>query len=66
MPNMDGFELAQMVRASAKLRSTPLILVTARESDQDKAHGIAVGADAYLVKSGFDQRNLLETIAQLL
>ena len=66
MPNMDGFELAQTVRASAKLRSLPLILVTAKETDQDKAHGIEVGADAYLVKSGFDQRHLLETIAQLL
>jgi two-component system chemotaxis sensor kinase CheA len=66
MPNMDGFELAEAVRASQKLRSTPLILVSARETDQDKAHGIAVGADAYLVKSAFDQRNLLETIAQLL
>ena len=42
------------------------MLVTARETDQDKARGIQAGADAYLVKSAFDQRNLLETIAQLL
>ena len=40
--------------------------MTARETDADKARGAAVGADAYLGKSGFDQKNLLETIAQLL
>lgn len=66
MPHMDGFELTEAVRASNKLHEVPIVLVTARESEQDKARGIAVGADAYLVKSAFDQRNLLETIAQLL
>jgi two-component system chemotaxis sensor kinase CheA len=66
MPNMDGFELTEAVRGSPQLKSLPIILVTARESDADKARGIQVGADAYLVKSAFDQRNLLETIAQLL
>jgi two-component system chemotaxis sensor kinase CheA len=39
--------------------------VTARGSEQDQARGVEVGADAYLVKSAFDQRKLLETIAQL-
>ena len=32
----------------------------------DKARGVAVGADAYLVKDEFDQKALLETVAQLL
>jgi two-component system chemotaxis sensor kinase CheA len=66
MPRMDGLALTQMVRNSKRFRELPVVLVTARASDQDKARGIEVGADAYLVKSAFDQRNLLETIAQLL
>jgi two-component system chemotaxis sensor kinase CheA len=66
MPRMDGFALTEAVRASQRFRELPIVLVTARESEQDKARGAAVGADAYLVKSAFDQRNLLETIAQLL
>jgi two-component system chemotaxis sensor kinase CheA len=66
MPQMDGFALAAAVRGSKRLRDLPFVLVTARETEQDKARGIEVGADAYLVKSAFDQRNLLETIAQLL
>ena len=66
MPRMDGFDLATTVRASSKFAKLPVILVTARETDADKTRGITVGADAYLVKSAFDQRHLLETIAQLL
>ena len=66
MPRMDGFALTETVRASRQFHELPVVLVTARESDQDRARGIAVGADAYLLKSDFDQRNLLETIAQLL
>ena len=66
MPHLDGFALTQAVRASKRFRELPVVLVTGRERDEDKARGIEVGANAYLVKSAFDQRNLLETIAQLL
>ena len=66
MPRMDGFALTEVVRGSPRFRGLPVVLVTARESESDKARGAAVGADAYLGKSAFDQKNLLETIAQLL
>jgi two-component system chemotaxis sensor kinase CheA len=66
MPNMNGFELTATLRASPAYRDLPVVLVTARENETDKVHGIEAGANAYLVKSAFDQRNLLETIAQLL
>jgi two-component system chemotaxis sensor kinase CheA len=66
MPRMDGFSLTETVRGSERFGDLPVVLVTARETEKDKARGIEVGADAYLVKSAFDQKNLLETIAQLL
>ncbi len=66
MPRMDGFSLADAVRRSKRFAEVPVVLVTARESEGDKARGAEVGANAYLVKSAFDQKNLLETIAQLL
>ncbi len=66
MPNMNGFELTRTIRESGQLERLPVILVTARESDEDKARGVQSGADAYLVKSSFDQSNVLETIEQLL
>jgi two-component system chemotaxis sensor kinase CheA len=66
MPRMNGFELTQWIKQDEHMGSTPVILVTSLDSDEDKARGIEVGADAYIVKSGFDQDNLLETIAQLI
>lgn len=66
MPRMDGFALTEAVRKSTRFRELPVVLVTSRETDEDKARGAAAGATAYLLKSRFDQRALLETIAQLL
>ncbi|MGH7805696.1 MAG: hybrid sensor histidine kinase/response regulator, partial [Candidatus Binatia bacterium] len=66
MPRMDGFALATALRTSERLRNLPIVLVTARATEEDRARGIAAGANAYLTKSAFDQRSLLETIAQML
>lgn len=66
MPRMDGFKLTAKIRADAQLANLPVILVTARESREDREHGIEAGASAYLVKSSFDQSNLLETLQRLL
>jgi two-component system chemotaxis sensor kinase CheA len=66
MPRMDGFALTEAIRGSKRFRDLPVILLTALESDKDKTRGLEAGADAYLLKSTFDQKNLLETIAQLL
>lgn len=66
MPNMDGFALVGAVRDSPRFRSLPVVLVTARESDDDKRRGMEVGADAYVLKSSFDQQRLLDTILELL
>lgn len=66
MPRMDGFELTERVRADERYRDLPVILVTSLDTPADKARGIEVGADAYIVKGTFDQANLLETIQQLI
>ncbi len=66
MPRMDGFQLTAEIRRSEPWADLPVVLVTSRGSDADKRRGIEVGANAYLVKSGFDQENLLQTIKQLL
>ncbi|MDP3581911.1 MAG: response regulator, partial [Ignavibacteria bacterium] len=66
MPRMNGFELTSKIRKEKKLSELPVVLVTALESREDREHGIDVGADAYIVKSSFDQSNLLEVIKKLL
>lgn len=66
MPRMDGFALIEAVRKSNRFRELPVVLVTSCETDEVKARGAASGANAYFLKSRFDPRALLETIAQLL
>jgi two-component system chemotaxis sensor kinase CheA len=66
MPKMNGFELTTKIRNDKKLSELPVVLVTALESREDREHGIEVGADAYVIKSSFDQTNLLEIIKKLI
>ena len=65
MPRMDGFELTARIRADRKLGDLPVVLVTAMESRENKERGIEMGANAYIIKSSFDQSNLLEIIRRL-
>ena len=66
MPRMNGFELTSRIRANKELSQIPIILVTALESREDRERGIEAGANAYIVKSSFDQSNLFEAIKRLL
>jgi len=66
MPRMDGFELVTKIRSDLKLSELPVVLVTAQASREDQERGIDVGANAYIVKSGFDQNNLLDAIGKLM
>ncbi|MCX8026559.1 MAG: response regulator, partial [Thermodesulfovibrionales bacterium] len=66
MPRMDGFELTAKIRADANLFRLPVVLVTGLETRQDKERGMEVGANAYIVKSSFDQSNLIEVINRLI
>ena len=65
MPRLDGFELTARIRAEARLADLPVVLVSALETREDKERGIDVGANAYVVKSSFEQSNLLEIIRRL-
>jgi two-component system chemotaxis sensor kinase CheA len=65
MPRMDGFALCRAMRGAPHLAGIPVILVSALESAEHRALGLEAGADAYLPKSTFDQRDLLNTIQQL-
>jgi two-component system chemotaxis sensor kinase CheA len=66
MPRMDGFELARAVRQSGRFARLPVVLLTGLATEADRRRGLEAGADAYLVKSAFDQRELLEIVADLL
>jgi two-component system chemotaxis sensor kinase CheA len=65
MPRMNGFVLTQKIRADRKLSELPVVLVTGMESREDRERGIDAGANAYIVKSNFDQSNLLGILRRL-
>jgi len=50
MPIMDGYGLCQRIRLSKQLRHIPIIMLSARNSSNDRIRGIMAGADAYMVK----------------
>jgi two-component system chemotaxis sensor kinase CheA len=66
MPRMSGFEMLKAIRANLETRDLPVIIVSSLYTAGDQATGRALGAAAYLVKREFDQRELLETVGQIL
>lgn len=66
MPKMDGFTLTKEIRSSEKTKNLPVVIVTSMESEEDRFRGLEVGANAYLIKSSFDQKHLIKTIEALL
>jgi two-component system chemotaxis sensor kinase CheA len=66
MPEMDGIELVRSIRAEPDFSSLPIVVVSARGSDEDRRRGVEMGADAYIVKDEFNQQALLDTVERLL
>jgi two-component system chemotaxis sensor kinase CheA len=66
MPRVDGFTLTSRIRSELGKTDLPVIIVTSLASEAHRRRGLEVGAQAYIVKSQFNQNNLLETIRQLI
>jgi CheY-like chemotaxis protein len=66
MPRLDGLGLVRKVRKEQKLKEIPIVIVSTRGAEEDKRAGLEAGADAYIVKSMFEERTLRETIERLL
>lgn len=50
MPRMDGFDLARNIRADAKLRDLPIIMITSRIAEKHREHAKELGVNHYLGK----------------
>jgi two-component system chemotaxis sensor kinase CheA len=66
MEGMDGLGLTRAIRDDARWRNLPVVLLTSRSGDDDRRRGLEAGADAYIVKSAFDERALLDVVDDLL
>ena len=65
MPGMDGFTLTRTIRKTRGWENVPVVIMTSRGDDADKRAGLDAGADAYLLKSEFDQHALVDTVRRL-
>jgi two-component system chemotaxis sensor kinase CheA len=65
MPGMNGFEFIEHTQRDPHLRDTPAILVTSRMAPEDRRRGVEAGARGYIVKSEFNQNELLQRIREL-
>jgi two-component system chemotaxis sensor kinase CheA len=66
MPNMNGFELTAKIRADPELSDLPVAIVTGLGSKEHMERGIDVGASAYIVKSGFEEGDLIDVVKRLI
>ena len=65
MPGMDGLELTQQLKQNRHTMHIPLVILSARRTDQEQTEGLASGADAYVSKP-FSTQYLQATVARLL
>ncbi len=66
MPGMSGFAFIEQIRADPTLRHIPAILVTSLDAPEYRQRGRDAGAQGYIVKSEFDQADLLTLITSLM
>ncbi|MEY4979683.1 MAG: hypothetical protein RLZZ352_1953 [Pseudomonadota bacterium] len=65
MPIKTGFDVCHEVRANESLRETRILMLTAKGRDTDVAKGLALGANAYMIKP-FSTRELVQKVKELL
>jgi two-component system phosphate regulon response regulator PhoB len=65
LPGMSGIDLARRLRGDGRLKTIPIIMLTARSEERDKVQGLETGADDYMTKP-FSPRELLARIKAVL
>lgn len=65
MPRMNGLEVCRRLKQDPATRSLPVVLLTAKAHDVDKANGLEAGADAYLAKP-FENVDLIATVQRVI
>ncbi len=66
MPRMNGLELVRLIRSEPALLRMPVIIVSYKERQEDRLHGMEVGANYYLTKSSFHDNTFLQAVTDLI
>jgi len=65
LPGLDGYKIARMLKFDESYSHIPIIMLTAKVQEKDKALGLETGADEYLTKP-FDTQLLLKKVKEIL
>ncbi len=66
MPRLNGIELVCMIKQDPRTQSTPVIIVSYKDREEDRLRGLEAGADYYLTKSSFHDETLLGAVQDLI
>jgi two-component system sensor histidine kinase and response regulator WspE len=66
MPRMNGVELVRKLKADPDLASTPIMIVSYKDREEDRLAGLDAGADYYLTKGSFHDETLLQAVYDLI
>nr|WP_263012181.1 hybrid sensor histidine kinase/response regulator [Laspinema sp. D2d] len=66
MPRMNGIELVNHLKSNAKLKFTPVIIVSYKDREEDRLLGLEAGANYYLTKSSFHDDTFLNAVMDMI
>ncbi len=61
MPRLDGYQTCALIKKNQDFKSTPVVMLTSKDTLFDRARGKLVGADQYLLKP-FNKKSLMEAV----
>lgn len=65
LPGIDGIEVCRRMKSDSELKKTPVIMLTAKNLEQDKIKGLEIGADDYMTKP-FSVKELMARVKAVL
>ncbi len=65
MPRLDGFGLVRQIRNQTNYKDLPIVVISTRESTEDRMRALEVGADSYMVKQHLEASNIISTVKAL-
>jgi CheY-like chemotaxis protein len=66
MPNMDGFMLTENIRKNDSFKKIPIIVISSKSDEKDQTRAALVGANRYIIKSSFNDNNLIAAVRELI
>ncbi len=66
MPRMNGFEFVRLIKQDIKLNTTPVMIVSYKDREEDRQRGLEAGADYYLTKGSFHDETLIDAVVDLI